>query len=188
MKEELFIVNCRMGEFCDYIITKSGKMYSYIQGGILKPLSIVLDSSGYPIVRMRDNNNKTRTIAVHRIVADMFIPNPYNLECINHIDEIKTNNCVDNLEWCTKAYNNCYNNKAVKIGLKLRDSSPRKKAVHQIDDNGNIIATYKSVKEAARTLGDATKDSNIHTGIKTHGKRYGYYWKYANDKDNQQPS
>jgi len=188
MEEELFIVKCRMGEFRDYRITKSGKMYSYRQGGILKPLSIVLDSSGYPIVRMRDDNYKTRTIAVHRIVADMFIPNPNNLECINHKDEVKTNNCVDNLEWCTKAYNNCYNDKAVKIGLKLRDSNPRKRAVNQIDDKGNILNTFKSIREAARFLGDEDRDSAICNSLKTGQKRYGYYWKYAHIEDNQQPS
>ena len=46
-------------------------------------------------------------------------------------------------------------------------------------DNGNIINTYQSIREAARQLGNIKKDSNIINGIKTHQKRYGYYWKYA---------
>lgn len=145
----------------------------------MKPLSVVLDSSGYPIVKLYDNTNKVRTIAVHRLIADTFIPNPDNLECINHKDEDKTNNSVDNLEWCTKAYNNCYNDKAVKTGLKPRESNPDKKVVNQIDGNGNIINTYPSIREAARQLGNIRKDSNICTGIRTHQKRYGYYWEYA---------
>lgn len=107
MKEELFNINCRFGNFSSYRVTKSGRIYSYRQGNMLKSLSIVLDSSGYPIVKLYDNDSKPRTIAVHRIVADTFIPNPNNLECINHKDENKQNNSVDNLEWCTKAYNNC---------------------------------------------------------------------------------
>lgn len=179
MEEELFNIKSRFGEYPSYRVTKSGKVFSYRQGNILKPLSVVLDSSGYPIVKLYDDTNKKRTIAVHRIIADTFIPNPNNLECINHKDKNKTNNSVDNLEWCTKAYNNCYNNKAVKIGLKLRESNPNKKAVNQIDGNGNIINTYPSIREAARQLGNIRKDSNICTGIRTHQKRYGYYWEYA---------
>lgn len=179
MEEELFDIKSRFGEYPSYKVTKSGKVYSYRQGNMLKPLSVVLDSSGYPIVKLYDDTNKKRTIAVHRIIADTFIPNPNNLECINHKDENKTNNFVENLEWCTKAYNNCYGNKAVKIGLKLMESNPNKRQVNQIDDNGNIINTYQSIREAARQLGNIKKDSNIISGIQTHQKRYGYYWEYA---------
>lgn len=179
MEEELFNIKSRFGEYPSYRVTKSGKVFSYRQGNILKPLSTVLDSSGYPIVRLYDDTNKKRTIAVHRLIADTFIPKPNNLEYINHKDEDKTNNSIDNLEWCTKAYNNCYNNKAVKIGLKLRESNPNKKTVNQIDENGVIVNTYQSIREAARSLGDIRKDANIINGIRTHKKRYGYYWRYA---------
>lgn len=179
MEEELFNIKCRFGEYPSYRITKSGKVFSLRQGNTLKLLSTVLDSSGYPIVKLYDSINKVRTIAVHRLVADTFIPNPNKLECINHKDEDKTNNSISNLEWCTKAYNNCYNNKAVKIGLKLRESNHSKKAVNQINSNGNIVATYISIREAARQLGDTHKDANICNSIKTHKKRYGYFWEYA---------
>ena len=179
MEEELFNIKSRFGEYPSYRVTKSGKVFSYRQGNILKPLSVVLDSSGYPIVKLYDDTNKKRTIAVHRIIADTFIPNPNNLECINHKDENKTNNSVDNLARGTTAYNNAYNDKAVTIGLKRRESNPNKKAVNQIDGNGNIINTYPSIREAARQLGNIKKDSNIINGIQTHQKRYGYYWEYA---------
>lgn len=179
MQEELFNIKSRFGDFNSYRITKSGKVYSLRQGNTLKPLSVVLDSSGYPIVKLyRDGNYKT--IAVHRLVADTFINNPNNLECINHKDENKQNNSVSNLEWCTKSYNNCYGNKAIKIGLKLQDSNPNKKKVNQLDDNGIIINTYKSIRDAARNLGNIRMDANIINGIKTHRKRYGFYWEYSN--------
>lgn len=179
MNEELFIIKSRFGNYPSYRVTKSGKVFSYRQGNILKPLSVVLDSSGYPIVKLYDDFNKIRTIAVHRLVADTFIPNPDNLECINHKDENKQNNNISNLEWCTKAYNNCYNDKAKKIGLKLRISNPFKRKVNQLDDKGNIINTFISIREAARFLGNERKDANINSGIKTHKKRYGYFWEYT---------
>ena len=177
MEEELFNIKSRFGEYPSYRVTKSGKVFSYRQGNILKPLSVVLDSSGYPIVKLYDDTNKKRTIAVHRIIADTFIPNPNNLECINHKDENKTNNSVENLEWCTKAYNNCYGNKAVKIGEKLKNNK-RSKPILALDKNDNIIYEFPSVREAARFLGNKRADSNIHSGIKKNQKRYGYYWKF----------
>lgn len=64
MEEELFNINSRFGNFPSYRVTKSGKVYSYRQGNILKPLSVILDSSGYPIVKLYDNNSKPRTILV----------------------------------------------------------------------------------------------------------------------------
>ena len=180
IQEELFEIKSRFGNFPDYRITKSGRVFSYRQGNVLKPLSVVLDDSGYPIVRLyyRDGVKKFRTIAVHRLVADTFIPNPNNYSYINHKDENKVNNSVDNLEWCTQLYNNIYRDKAKKIGLKLRDSNPRKKAVQQILD-GKVINTFKSIREAARFLVNANKDANIVSGLKTGNPRYGYIWKYV---------
>ena len=197
--EELFKIKSRFGEFPFYRISKSGIVYSYKQGGHLKPLSTnSLDTCGYPQVYIYDIYNKKHTIKIHTIVADTFIPNPnpeiYN--CINHKDENKKNNSVDNLEWCTKSYNNTYNEKAIKIGLKLRDSNPRKKKVAMLDKKGRIVMTFKSVREAARFCGNASNDSNIHSGIRTNSERYGFFWKFINDdicdnsigRDNQQPS
>lgn len=53
-------------------------------------------------------NDGRKSKSVHRLVAEAFIPNPDNLPCINHKDENKSNNHIDNLEWCTVKYNNNY--------------------------------------------------------------------------------
>lgn len=60
--------------------------------------------NGYMQLRLYDNG-RAKTVEVHTLVAKAFIPNPNNLPCVNHKDENKTNNKVENLEWCTVKYN-----------------------------------------------------------------------------------
>ena len=61
---------------------------------------------------------KSESIEIQRVVALAFIPNPNNLPCVNHKDEDKTNNKVDNLEWCTYKYNNTYGTRLEKSAKK----------------------------------------------------------------------
>ena len=72
------------------------------------------DKDGYLITTLRKNGIK-KTEKVHRLVAESFLFNPNNYDNINHIDENKLNNRIDNLEWCTTAYNNSYS-KSKKVG------------------------------------------------------------------------
>lgn len=83
----------------------NGQAYYLVKGSI-KVLRH--NNWGYCQVKL-SKGDKTKMFLVHRLVASAFIPNPDNLPCVNHIDEDKTNNCVDNLEWCSIAYNNAYN-------------------------------------------------------------------------------
>lgn len=64
-------------------------------------------SNGYMRIGLNKNGDG-KLFFVHRLVADAFLSNPDNLPCINHKDEDKTNNSVDNLEWCDWLYNNNY--------------------------------------------------------------------------------
>lgn len=114
-----------------------------------------------------------KTAKVHRLVAETFIPNPENKPCINHISGIKTNNRVDNLEWCTYEENNIH---AVKNGLHkslFYKENPRSKKVICIETN-----------EIFKTITEASKKYNIHNSNISaccRGKQQiagGYHWKY----------
>lgn len=65
------------------------------------------DNNGYYSIVLYKNNNRKKYL-IHRLIAEAFIPNPNNLPCVNHKDENKQNNNVDNLEWCTQKYNMKY--------------------------------------------------------------------------------
>lgn len=109
------------------------------------------DMKGYWRVCLSDNG-KTKFVAVHRLVATAFIPNPDNKPQINHIDGNKGNNCVWNLEWCTNGENQKH---AYRTGLKHSvDSSGRPKVrVAMIDPvSGEQVATFESFNEAARKM------------------------------------
>lgn len=106
--------------------------------------------TGYYAVDLRkDGTCKTRTI--HRLVAEAFLPNPDNLPYVNHKDEDKTNNSVENLEWCTSQYNNLYS------------SHKRHKRVMAYTVDGDLLATFESVDVAASMLG--TTKSAISNAI-----------------------
>ena len=97
-----------------YKINKQGKIISlprYRCRGKVKRATLI--NNGYLIVNLC-KNNKSKNYLLHRLVAETFIPNPENKPDINHIDGNKKNNCVNNLEWCTKSENMQH---AVKTGL-----------------------------------------------------------------------
>lgn len=108
--------------------------------------------NGYLFFSVR-KNNIPKQILVHRAVAKAFIPNPENLPEVNHKDEDKTNNCVDNLEWCNHSYNNTYNDKHIKIGKQLRNRKDQSKIVYKLSLDDKLIETYPSASEAARQNG-----------------------------------
>lgn len=64
-----------------------------------------LNDAGYPLVRLTDDGGRRSVERVHRLVASAFIENPLSLPCVNHIDNNRANNSIDNLEWCTQAQN-----------------------------------------------------------------------------------
>ena len=73
------------------------------------------DGRGYLFVHLTNGKGKLKNEKIHRLVAKAFIPNPDNLPEVNHIDENKYNNCVDNLEWCSVKYNRNYGTRYQRI-------------------------------------------------------------------------
>lgn len=111
-----------------------------------KELSQATSRGGYNAILICTQKER-KNYLVHRLVAEAFIPNPENLPCINHKDENKHNNCVENLEWCTHQYNNNYGEHTKKIAKHFA------RPVIQLDMNGNFIARFESSWDAQRATG-----------------------------------
>lgn len=119
--------------------------------------------NGYLAVNL-SKNNKVKWISIHRLVAIAFIPNPQNFPCVNHKDENKLNNNVDNLEWCTYKYNVNYGTGRERQ-RKSRSDNPydyisrkivgikNSRAVRQLSPTGELISTYRSLAEASEQTG-----------------------------------
>lgn len=134
---------------------------------VLTPSS---NGKGYTFVRLAKNGiNKKHYI--HRLVAEAFIDNGNNYPIINHKDENRANNKVDNLEWCTYKYNSNYGNIKNKIANKCSIE------IIQIFPDGKEKA-WKSAREVERQLG--INHSNITACCKKKTKTAGgYKWRYA---------
>ena len=124
---------------------------------ILKPF---YNHYGYLMVDIRHPGYR-KSIAVHRLVAIAFIPNPDNLLEVNHKDENKTNNCVDNLEWCDTLYNCNYGTRNERKGLACR------KKIYSVDVDGNI-EYFNSRNEAGEILG--IDPTTISKSLKKNGR------------------
>ena len=155
-------------------IRKNGKTDNHkclTKGRLLK--LAVQKESGYLFCVLSKNGN-TKGYRVHRLVAETFIPNPNNYKCVNHKDENKSNNKLENLEWCTHKYNNNYGTKPIRI------AKGNSKKVNQYDLKGNFIKQWESLIEAERYLKIKKASSTIGAccmkKIKT---AYGYKWEYG---------
>lgn len=136
-------------KYPNYFVTEEGLVFSSKTNKFLK---FSYDQQGYQRVGLYIGKYKSKTIKVHRLIAQTFIDNPLNKKDVNHIDGNKANNNISNLEWCTRSENIKH---AFKNGLKIVTQNQidgvKKRFSKQVVDksNGKI---YNSLKDASIDL------------------------------------
>lgn len=136
-----------------------------------KILKCGIDKDGYKKISL-SKDGKTKYFRVCRLIAMTFIPNENQSLQVNHKDENKKNDCIDNLEWCTCKYNQNYGTRNKRI------SRSRMREVYKLDLNGNFIEKFKSIIDASKSSNRNYRNiSAVCNGKqKTCG---GYKWVYA---------
>lgn len=143
-----------------------------IKGRVLKQVLVM----GYLKVHLV-NIGKGKSIPVHRFVAMAFISNKNNYPQVNHKDEDKTNNIVDNLEWCTALYNNNYGTRNERIS-KNQNNDRKNKPILQFTSDGKFVKEWVSITEASKY---GFQRRSIQRCLNGEYKRhYKFIWKYKN--------
>ena len=164
-------------EYPDYLVSNMGNIKNIKTNKYLKPIA---SYNGYQRVGLY-KDGKMILFSVHRLVANAFLSNPSNLPQVNHKDENKLNNTVENLEWCTAKYNANYGNKSKRtVETKIQKGSYERfrqkvvKAVVCLETK----KIYSSIKEASEVTGlNRAGLSRACTGVyKTCG---GFHWSFA---------
>lgn len=176
--------------YYNYAISNWGRVKSlnYKRTGKERLLRTVKDRKGYlRVVICKDG--KRKCLQVHRLVAMAFLPNPDNLPEVNHKNEDKTDNRVENLEFCTHKYNINWGTRNEKVSKALtgrivsektrnKNGKTHSKPVNQYTKDGLLIASYPSLSEVFRQTG-------FHFGniskccLGKYKQAYGYIWKFA---------
>lgn len=170
-----------------YEVSNLGRVKSYMQDKVNgKIVGGHLNFKGYPTAMIICADGKRRLRPIHRLVAIAFIPNPDNLPQVNHKDEVKTNNRVDNLEWCTNEYNARYGTHFERAALANRNCRTTSVGVFSVDSDGNFVF-YDSIGDAERKTG--LPHSNIVRALKGRRPRCGgrcWFYSYEPPRYRQQ--
>lgn len=134
------------------------------------------NGNGYIGLPLKCDDGVWRNFYIHRLVAEAFLPNPDKLPQVNHKDEIKHHNWVENLEWCDAKYNSNYGSHSEKMSKSLRKNS---KHILQFDMEGNLIKEWNCQTEACEELG--IKINALNNALNGRNKSCaGFIWKYKN--------
>lgn len=164
-------------EFPEYQISSTGRIKYPIRKG-KKPYKKRIayggkSGDGYKVFEFRNNEYK-RKIALHRIIAITFIDNPNGYKIVNHKDGNKTNNSIENLEWCSRSQNtqHAYDNNLIS----------GKREIYQLDKNNKIIKKWNTIKEAHQTL--KLSRTSINAVLSGRNKTAGgFFWCYKENYD-----
>ena len=140
------------------------------------------DKCGYMYVELRNKHKKRQKISVHRLVAITFIPNPDNLPQVNHKDEIRDHNNVDNLEWCSVLYNQRYGHRRERSSISSTG-----------ENNPRAILTENDVLEIRQTYAPGDKEYGVRGLSEKYGVAYvtiqkivqGKLWKHLLEEENK---
>ena len=129
-------------------------------------------------------NGKQKMFKIHRLVATAFLPNPEGFEQVNHKDEVKTNNCVENLEFCDAKYNANFGSRNKRSAASRINHPARSKVVEasKYPDFREICLRFASAMEAGRNGYDQGNVSYCCRGCfnrEGNNKYKGLYWRYA---------
>lgn len=145
-------------DYPKYEVSNNGDVRNIKTGKVLKHTL----TKGYHYVEITNKDNERKRVRVHRLVANAFIPNPYNLETVNHKDLNKGNNNVENLEWMTYADNNRHSME--KQGRRITEAFLNSFKINQrkgqeamskkvgVIENGEIVRVFSSIRQAEKTL------------------------------------
>ncbi len=148
--------------FPGYKISDSGEVMS-LKGKTPKVLKSYSKTHGYLYTAL-SLQGKKHYLRIHRLVAEAFIPNPLNLPEVNHLDEDKTNNRVDNLEWCTPHDNKLHGSRRERVARKVSDPNiPRanntsgRKGVSRVKSGKYVAYFYGKHLGTFNTFDEAVK-------------------------------
>ena len=161
-----------------YQVSSQGRIWSIVSQRYLKQ---TITSGGYCKVGLIAKNGKEKKERIHRLVAIAFIDNPNNFPVVNHLNGIKTDNRVENLEWTTvkgntkHAYDNNLGNFQEKLAENLEKARQVNLRMYSVYYDGNMVGQYKGVQAAAAAVGcsETTVMKCIRENRKT---RTGYYF------------
>ena len=130
-----------------YEISNLGNVKSLRSGRLMKKSK---NNVGYEMLTLTKDKTQ-KTYLIHRLVALTFIPNPLDLPEINHKDEVKNNNCVENLEWCSRDYNLNYGTYRERMSaLKTGKPNPRKNKI-QVKVYDPVAKVREEIREEKKT-------------------------------------
>jgi len=141
----------------------------FFKGKILSPIKSKI---GYLVVSLTDDDKKRKIHYIHRLTAIAFIPNSNGVDTINHIDSDKTNNSLDNLEWCTQRENMSHFFKgrektSAYIGVSYNKIEKRWYAVIRIKNKPIWLGAYKKEKDAISAHRKYMTENNIQNKYAT---------------------